>query len=252
MHALSETALRIRQSRFPEATTIFLAGSLVRGEGTSTSDLDMVVLYEHLSSAYRESFIFENWPVEAFVHDPQTLEYFFKEVDRPTGFPSLAAMVAEGIEVPEANAFTHLLKQRASEILEEGPPKWTAQETDKSRYFISDLTEDLKDPRSSEEMHATATRLYSALADHYFRTKNLWSAQGKTIPRRLHAVDAAFAEQFLQGFEQLFSRNCPKAVIELAENILEPDGGFLFEGFRLEAPKNWRVGGPPAKAKDAR
>jgi hypothetical protein len=28
------------------------------------------------------------YPIEAFIHDPATLEYFFLEVDRPSGVPA--------------------------------------------------------------------------------------------------------------------------------------------------------------------
>ena len=87
-------ATKIQQDRYPDADVIFLAGSVIRGEGTATSDLDLVVVFQQLPAAYRESFQFEGWPVEAFVHDPETLRYFFFEVDSPTGIPSLPAMVS--------------------------------------------------------------------------------------------------------------------------------------------------------------
>jgi hypothetical protein len=70
----------------------------------------------------------------------------------------------------------------------------------------------------------------------------VWSAKGKAIPRRLNEIDVSFAGRYLDSFERLFSKNHATAVIELAEEILEPDGGFLFEGHRLEAPESWRVG----------
>ena len=73
---------RIRQQRYAGADVILLAGSVVRGQGTATSDLDLVVLFERLPQAYRESLHADGWPVEAFVHDPDTLRYFFLEHDR--------------------------------------------------------------------------------------------------------------------------------------------------------------------------
>jgi hypothetical protein len=232
----------IRKNKYPQAHVVFLAGSLVRGEGTSTSDLDLVVLFDRIPCAYRESFIYNRWPVEAFVHDPQTLEYFFWEVDRQSGFPSLPAMVAEGVEIPEVSEFSDSLKRLAAAVLNEGPPKWSEKDLSNSRYAITDLIEDLRDPRSTQELHATATLLYSALANHYFRSRRVWSAKGKAIPRRLNAIDVSFAGRYIDSFESLFLKNHATAVIELAKEILEPDGGFLFEGHRLEAPESWRIG----------
>jgi predicted nucleotidyltransferase len=76
-----EAARAIGRQRYPEASVLFAAGSIVRGEGTVHSDLDLVVVYPALAAAYRESFVLDRLPVEAFVHDPETLEYFFVEVD---------------------------------------------------------------------------------------------------------------------------------------------------------------------------
>src|SRR5690349_7126567 len=90
--------------RYPGAAVAFAAGSLVRGEGTAYSDLDLVVVYPTLPAAYRESFRFDGLPVEVFVHDPGTLEYFFVEMDAASGIPALPQMVVEGHEIPGANA----------------------------------------------------------------------------------------------------------------------------------------------------
>lgn len=242
LNEIQKTADAIRLERYSEAKVVFLAGSLVRGEGTSTSDLDLVVIFDRIRCAYRESFMFGQWPVEAFVHDSQTLTYFFQEVDRPTGVPSLATMVAEGIEVPGASAFSDRLKCLAAAVLDDGPLKWSERELINSRYAITDLVDDLKDPRSPRELHATATLLYSALANHYFRSRRIWSAKGKSIPRRLKAVDPDFAEQFFVSFDSVFLKCNTQAVIQLAESMLESEGGFLFEGHKLEAPASWRIG----------
>jgi hypothetical protein len=235
-------AEEIHQDRYPQARVVFLAGSLVRGEGTSTSDLDLVVLFDRLPFAFRESFICGGWPVETFVHDPQTMEYFFREVDRPSGFPILPTMVKEGMEVPKASEFSNSMKHLASVILDEGPPKWNEQDLRNSRYAITDLVDDLREPRSTQEMHATATLLYPTLANHYFRSNGLWSAKGKGVPRRLNELDNGLAERFFNSFERLFTGNCVTAVIALSEDILDPNGGFLFDGYKSKAPKTWRIG----------
>lgn len=241
MKKLIQITTEIHHIKYPQANVIFLAGSVMRGEYTSTSDLDLVIVFEQLCCAYRESYFYENWPVEAFVHDPQTLEYFFRQVDRPTGIPSLPTMVAEGIAVPTRNALTDSLKQLAHSVLNEGPPAWSEKDLNSSRYEITDLIDDLRDPRSTAEMHGTATILYSALANHYCRSRNVWSAKGKAIPRRLQELDTTFAKQFLTSFDDLFSKSNPQKAINLAAEILEPHGGFLFEGHRLDAPESWRV-----------
>src|SRR5215210_2942066 len=97
-----EAARGIWRERYAGARVLFLGGSVMRGEATAASDLDVVVVYEKLPNAYREAFVYAGWPVEAFVHDAGTLGRFF-EKDRERGLPALMSMVSEGVEVPEAS-----------------------------------------------------------------------------------------------------------------------------------------------------
>ena len=83
----------ILQTKHPSAEFAFLSGSIVRGEETPYSDLDIVVVYKELPNAYCESFYFRGFPVETFVHTPETLNYFMFEVDRPSGFPVMQNMI---------------------------------------------------------------------------------------------------------------------------------------------------------------
>ena len=58
--ALQATVRRLGEERFAHADCIFLCGSVVRGEASPTSDLDLVVLFAHVDAAWRESFTFES------------------------------------------------------------------------------------------------------------------------------------------------------------------------------------------------
>jgi predicted nucleotidyltransferase len=230
----AEAARRIWQERYAGARVLFLAGSVMRGEATPTSDLDLVVVYERLPHAYRESFVYEGWPVEAFVNDAETVGHFF-ESDRRRGQPSLVSMVIEGVEIPEASEFSARLKRRASEIFEAGPPAWDEEELRRRRYGLTDRVDDLRHPRSPEEVVASGASLYHDTADFFFRSRGLWSAHSKTIPRRLREVDAALAERFCRAFDALFAEKRSAPVVALVEEVLAPFGGLLFEGFRLDA-----------------
>jgi predicted nucleotidyltransferase len=229
-----QAAADIFRERYADARVLFLAGSVLRGEATPASDLDIVVVYERLPRAYREAFVHEGWPVEAFVNDAETIEVFF-ESDRRRGLPSMMSMVGEGVEIPGPSEFSAGLKRRAREILAAGPPPWDADELTLRRYRLTDWVDDMRFPRSAEELVATGAYLYQDAADFYFRSRGLWSAHSKTIPRRLRQTDAAFAEKFLRAFDALFAERRGDAVVALVAELLEPFGGFLFEGFRLDA-----------------
>lgn len=236
---LTDLAKKISESKYPDASVVFLAGSIVRGEGTPYSDLDLVVIFDKLAAAYRESFYFHSYPVEAFVHDPETLDYFFYEVDRPLGIPSLGQMVVEGIEVTKPNDLSQSLKQLAASVIALGPPKLSEVDIGKLRYNITNLVDD-RQPLSKAEVVASGAGLYKALGGYYLRTNNLWSANGKSIPRMLEQADASLCLRFCTAFEDLFANGRPEMVISLAEALLRANGGFLFDGYRLNAPPEWR------------
>ncbi|OSP54910.1 hypothetical protein BV911_10215 [Pseudoruegeria sp. SK021] len=213
----------------------------MRGEETASSDLDLVVVFDRVETAKRQSFTFMDWPVEAFMHDVQTLEYFMKNVDRPTGVPSMSNMVNDGVEIPENSDVGLFVKAMAKQVLEAGPAPWEQAEREASRYAISNLVEDIRAPRNPDELRAVLAELYTVLATHYCRSQTQWAAKGKAIPRRLLKLDPTFHRQFTTAFETAFSTNETAAVIRLSQDVLRPDGGGLFDGYRREAPEGWRM-----------
>ncbi len=54
LNQLTKITNEILASKYSAARVIFLAGSVVRGEGTAYSDLDLVVIFDKLPAAYRE------------------------------------------------------------------------------------------------------------------------------------------------------------------------------------------------------
>lgn len=231
---------QIRLTKYPTAKVIFLAGSIVRGEGTPLSDLDLVVVFERLTNAYRESFHFGGFPVEAFVHDPETINYFITERELKSGVCVLAQMISEGVEVPEPSEFSQRLKQLAASVINSRPPQLGEENLRRMRYNISNLVDDIRQPRSKAELVATGTALYDALANCYLRTNGFWAAKDKSIPRKLKLANPEFCQRFCDNFERLFADGQTDEVIALSEEILEPIGGFLFDGHKLDAPSDNR------------
>ncbi|HWS56315.1 MAG TPA: nucleotidyltransferase domain-containing protein [Pyrinomonadaceae bacterium] len=230
-----EAAAGVWRERYAEARVVFLAGSVLRGEATPTSDLDLVVVYESLPRARREAFVHAGWPVEAFVNDPETVNHYFEE-NRRRGIPGILRMVLDGIEVPAASDFSARLKRRAARVYEAGPRRWDEGELRHMRFRLTDWVDDIRHPRSPEELVATGAYLYQDLADFFLRSRGLWSAHSKTIPRRLREVDAAFAEDFRCAFESLFAEKRQGPAIALVEQTLRPFGGLLFDGWSRDAP----------------
>ena len=91
-----DAAKQFIELHFPNCQGALLAGSVVRGEATETSDLDIVIFMEHLDVAYRESFVVFDWAIETFVHNLTSFKDYFKS-DCERARPSLPRMVVEGI-----------------------------------------------------------------------------------------------------------------------------------------------------------
>jgi hypothetical protein len=79
------------RDRFPAATQAWLAGSVVGGEATATSHLDIMVLDE-TAVVHRESLRHEDWPVELFVNGGAGVRHFVAK-DIAHRKPSTARLV---------------------------------------------------------------------------------------------------------------------------------------------------------------
>ncbi len=232
---------KIIETKFPGCQIAFCAGSIIRGEGTATSDVDLVVVFPQLEKAWRESFLFEGFPVEAFVHDPSTLNYFFQESDAKTGVPSLPQMVLEGAVVYGNSKQAEALKLIAQRLIDAGPAVLTPEDIRNRIYGITDLVDDLKAPKSRAEAVGIGVRLYDALGDFILRSNRHWSGNGKQLSRALHRYMPESHATFVDAFEALFAKNDSQPVIRLAEKAAAPFGGLLFDGYRREAPSSWRL-----------
>lgn len=247
---LQSLTTRIMSERYEDAQCALIAGSFVRGDATATSDVDLVVLYERLPNAYRESFMFEGVPIEVFINDLETLSFFMYDRDRPSGFCTMANMVTEGLPWPVPNTTSNKAKRIASEVLALGPPTWRQDQVDSSRYAITDLLDDMHSPRNLHEQIATGALLYRKVAQHFLRTRKEWGASNKWIPRRLHAVDPTFAKRFQDAYLSLCQHGHDEPLINLTSEVINPSGGPLFDGYVSHAPANWRRVARPEKIVD--
>lgn len=232
------TVEALRLHRFAKALAVFCSGSVVRGEGTAHSDLDVVVLFEQVPHAERESLVVDGWPVELFIHDLETLAYFFHE-DSLQLRPALATMVSEGIVLPRSTELTDKVQAWARRVLAK-PCELKGEKLDSARYCVTDLLDDLRDPRPRSELLAIVARLHPVLASFILSSNGKWVAAGKHIPRALRALEPTLATDFDEAFDAVFQRSDPAPLIAFTERMLEASGGRLFAGFTSAAKAEWR------------
>jgi hypothetical protein len=218
-------------NHFPDCHGALLAGSVVRGEATETSDLDIVIFDKNLNSAYRESVIEFGWNIEVFLHNLTSYKDFFKS-DCERARPSLPRMVSEGIVLKDSEMMEHI-KQEAIDLLEKGPEEWSAETIRIKRYFITDALEDFIGCTDRAEEIFIANTLAELVSEFVLRTNRQWIGASKWIIRSLKNYDEKFAECFVDAFDIFYKNGDKNKVIVMVDDILVPFGGRLFQGFSL-------------------
>lgn len=216
---------------FPNCHGALLAGSVVRGEATKTSDLDMVIFDQNLKSAYRESFIEFGWNIEVFVHNLSSYKDFFKS-DCERARPSLPNMVKEGIVLKDCGIM-EAIKQEAKDLLEMGPEEWSAETIRIKRYFITDVLDDFIGCTKRTEEIFIANTLAELVSEFVLRTNRQWIGTSKWVVRALRNYDRKFADQFVEAFDIYYKTGDKNKIILMVDNILKPFGGRLFQGFSI-------------------
>lgn len=225
---------RCLAARFTGAAFAYAAGSIMRGEGTNFSDIDLVVVFPSLERAWRESFMQDGFPVEAFVHDRQTLAHYL-HADADSGYPVMIDMVATGAILGADIERARTIQAKAARMLAAGPKPLAGGNGDMLRYQVTDLADDLRGARPPEEVAAIAAQLYQKLADLILLGHGQWAGRGKWAPRLMRKLDPELAAEFEAAFV-LAAEGDGARFLALADRVLAMHGGRHFDGFRQDAP----------------
>jgi predicted nucleotidyltransferase len=231
-----DAARKLIKEKFPECKGAILGGSVVMGEDTATSDLDIVVIMNGSETARRESFYYEGWPVELFVHTIVSCrEYFRKDAERAR--PTLPRMMAEGA-VLEGEELLREIRKEARYLLDAGPATWTEAELVFKRYFLTDALEDFIGSANRHEALFIAGKLAELAHEFVLRANKRWIGQSKWIYRELSSFNPVLAERFVECFDSFYQDGDKAPAIELVDDIMKPFGGRCFDGFSLKGRKS--------------
>lgn len=225
---------RCLAARFTGAAFAYVAGSIMRGEGTAYSDIDLVVVFPSLERAWREAFMQDGFPVEAFIHDRQTLAYYL-HADAESGYPVMIDMVATGAILGADIDTARAIQAQAARMLAAGPKPLAGPSGDMLLYQVTDLADDLRGTRPPQEVAAIAAQLHQKLADLILLGHGEWSGRGKWAPRRLRKLNAQLATEFEAAFVLAAESNGVR-LLALADRALAMHGGRCFQGFKQNAP----------------
>ena len=224
-------AKRFVDEYFPRSQAAVLAGSVVRGEETPTSDLDIVIFDKDIEAAYRETHIEYGWPIEVFVHSLTSYQAYFRS-DAERARPSLPLMVAEGIVLKDSGILS-TIKNEAAVLLNEGPASWSEKTVTLKRYMLTDALGDLIGTQNEAEALFIANTLAESLHEFVLRTNRQWIGHSKWIVRALKQFDEDFANRFVEAFDVFYKSGNREGIIRITDEVLAPFGGRLLEGYSV-------------------
>lgn len=230
-----DAARNLVQRDFPDCLAAFMAGSVVRGEATATSDLDIMVIVPDDHPVYRSSFHADGWPIEVFV---QTLaaHRYFTEQDAARRVASTSRMVCEGLVLCNRDGWADQLKEQACALLAAGPAPLTERELAFTRYMVSDLIDDLTDARPGEAAFI-AWDLATVAATLILDWHHQWHGRGKWLIRSLRRFNPVLADELLTSLHLATNEGETGPLLAFATATLDLVGGRLWEGYRAEAPE---------------
>jgi len=194
---------------------------------TATSDLDIVVVLAGPPAPYRESLRWRGWPAETFVHDSDSLEFFFAK-DTARRRPSLARMCTNGVVLADAGAAAQV-RERAQAVLAAGPPAATGTELEERRYGLTDLVDDLAGSTDPAETSVIGWNVWVATAELALVQAGAWLGSGKWLLRELRASDPDLADRMVKAVADR------RRLVELADEVLDRVGGRFWAGYRVPA-----------------
>jgi predicted nucleotidyltransferase len=230
------TARRLVADRFPDARAAWLAGSVVTGTATPTSDLDITVLLPGPPAPYRESLAYDGWPVELFVHSRESVaRWVAKDIERRR--PTLARLVSTGVVLLDVDGAATALAEECAGILAAGPGPLPDADRDSMRYGLTDLLDDLADAHDPAVAAAVGFATWEAAAHLLLAADGRWWGTGKWLVHELREYDAthetSYALRLHAGLAAAVEGDGVLLAV-VAEEILDGAGGRLWAGYRAE------------------
>lgn len=172
---------------------IIVAGTIIRGNASPSSDLDLYVLHEARERQRVQRF-FAGVPAEIFVNPPDQVERYF-EGEKQGGRLVQAHMVGTGFVLYEEGTAVSRLRELAAAALAstpEPPPDFLTR----LRYAVATWLEDAEDVAGADpELCALLLwRAVESAVEYRFWAAGRWQPRYKDTLTALEAVDPGLAE----------------------------------------------------------
>ncbi|MFD4630632.1 nucleotidyltransferase domain-containing protein [Streptomyces sp. NPDC058284] len=183
---LAAQALRLVNTRYPQALGALLGGSAAHGRAAPTSDLDIAVLLPDPDTSRREVMRHEGRLAELFLNTLQDVPQFFAW-DRARRRGTVLFLYDQGVTLLDPHGHLARAREQARAVLAAGPPPLLPAERERSRYGLTCYLDDLVDapPDNRYEQLALADFTLREAAHLLTTHHRAWTGIGKWLPRRL-------------------------------------------------------------------
>lgn len=216
--------------KYPNAEMVIWGGSVIYGEATPESDLDVVIIDDTQPGSKLSCEIFSGWKIETFVYTKASLHFQF-DIARLQGVPTILKICAEGKLIKDQWQNGPDLQAEAMELFKLGPVAWKEKEVREARYHITD---DLSDFIGSEDIGENVyilSDLFDKVSEMILRVNGHWSGEGKWRARVLKETNEVLYHQMINNFHHYIQTKDKKSMISLINSVLDSYGGKMFHGF---------------------
>ncbi len=230
--ALRQAVVHILERYDPIA--VIATGTILRGNPSPTSDLDMWVLW-HDPRRQRAQKVFNGVPAEIFVNPPSRVQRYFDE-ETADGKPITAHMVSTGFVVYDGDPVLSEIREQAANILADGP-EVNEEGLKAQRYRAATLLEDGLDILDAEP--AGSAMLMASAMDILVRAQYVascrWQPRDKEVVALLHEVDPVFAQHVRAFYTATSTDEKASAAKEAFQRAIGEVGFFEWESALSEA-----------------
>jgi len=225
----ADIAERFIAATYPRAEIAIIAGSTSRGERTTTSDIDLLLIGDSLfddgsQTSAAATHEFEGEIFEVFAYRPEGFDEWAHRGIRQHR-PVIVHMLVEGSPIRTVDTLD-ALREHWDAILSAGPSMDPAESAFR-RYVITDLLDDLRDGTDALEQRVVSALLFERVAELILLSEGRWIATGKWLPRRLRALSRERADVLSAPL----LAGDPVAFAERVEAELQRLGGRVQAGF---------------------
>lgn len=172
-----------------EPFAIIAAGSILRGQGGPTSDIDLYVLH-HALFRQRLQRRYHGVPFEIFINPPQQVRRYFEE-EHNAARPVTAHILTSGVVVLDRDPALAELRQEAAQWLAK-PPSPDADALRWRSYLIADALDNARDLIETDPACASLIlhHAVSNLVDYAFLAHDRHLPRQKALLAALDELDA--------------------------------------------------------------